>query len=187
MITNSGFTVLLSSTTCKIFSYFKVNFVINGVDFFLDEVYSKIRHFLVSEILTLGNINLHALWDFGDEFWNKFKKCAVRICGDHAESIIEVFVCHMSPKTWQKDSGFFCFEIKIWSEIDVLKIFLLIRGFFVMLKNMVKKNSIWEMFFEEVLSWSKSTRVESTLRFLKNCSLALTGDVIIIIKYFVLI
>ena len=159
MITNSGFTVLLSSTTCKIFSYFKVNFVINGVDFFLDEVYSKIRHFLVSEILTLGNINLHALWDFGDEFWNKFKKFAVRTCGDHAESIIEVFVCHMSPKTWQKYSGFFCFEIKIWSEIDVLKIFLL--------KNMVKKNSIWEMFLEEVLSWSKSTRVESILRFWK--------------------
>ena len=129
MITNSGFTVLLSSTTCKIFSYFKVNFVINGVDFFLDEVYSKIRHFLVSEILTLGNINLHALWDFGDEFWNKFKKFAVRTCGDHAESIIEVFVCHMSPKTLQKDSGFFCFEIKIGSEIDVLKFFLLIWGF----------------------------------------------------------
>ena len=34
---------------------FEVNFVIIGVDFFLDAVFSKTRNFLVSEILTLGD------------------------------------------------------------------------------------------------------------------------------------
>ena len=45
-----------------------MNFVINGVNNFRDAFFSKIWHIFVSEILTLGEMNLQVLWDSGDEF-----------------------------------------------------------------------------------------------------------------------
>ena len=124
---------------------FANNFVISGVNYFRDAFFRKIWQIFVSEILTLGEINLQALWDSGDEFLYKSKNCTVGTCGDHAEQKIVGFSCHIISKTWQKDSGFFVFEI--WSEIDMFwKISLVICGFFVMLKNMAIKNLIWENF-----------------------------------------
>ena len=77
----------------------------------LNAVFDKIEHFLVSEILALGEMNLQVLWDSGDEFEYNYKNYAVETCGNDAEFKIEVFVCHMSSKTGQKDLGFYCFEI----------------------------------------------------------------------------
>ena len=76
-----------------------MNFVINGVNNFRDAFFSKIWHIFVSEILTLGEINLQVLWDSGDEFSLKFKNGTVRTCGDDVELKIEVFVCHITSET----------------------------------------------------------------------------------------
>ena len=82
-----------------ILEIFKMNFVINGVNYFRDAFFSKIWHIFVSEILTLGEMNLQVLWDSGDEFSYKFDNYTGETCGDDAELKIEVFACHMISNT----------------------------------------------------------------------------------------
>ena len=86
-------------------------FVISEVHSSINVVFDKIKHILVSEILTLRVINLQALLDSGDEFWNKSENCTVRTCRDHAEQKIIGFLCHISSKTGQKDLGF-----SVWNQ-----------------------------------------------------------------------
>ena len=102
---------------------FANNFVISGVNYFRDAFFRKIWQIFVSEILTLGEINLQALWDSGDEFWNKSKNCTVGTCGDHAETQIKGFG-HISSKTGQK-----------------IQVFIVL-----------KKVNLTKKFYEEVLS-----------------------------------
>ena len=88
-----------------------MKFVINGVHYFSDAFLRKICHIFVSEISTLGEMNIQVLLESRDEFSSKFKNGTERTCGDHAEQKMGGFLCHIISKTGKKDSGFFVFEI----------------------------------------------------------------------------
>ena len=119
-----------------ILEIFKMNFVINGVNNFRDAFFSKIWHIFVSEILTLGEMNLQVLWDSGDE-----------LAEITLNKNLEVFLCQIISKTGKQDSGFFGLKFTIFKiRHSVISLSSIISGYLIS-ENKAYRNFCSLVFF----------------------------------------